>query len=109
MVLENIFFELDSYELRSESKIELDGLADFLRDNPTVSILIGGHTDNLGQAAYNQSLSENRAKSVYSYLVKGGVDASRLKYKGFGMNQPIADNETEEGRAKNRRTEITIL
>lgn len=109
MVLENIFFELDSYDLRAESKIELDGLVDFLRDNPTVSILIGGHTDNLGQAAYNQALSENRAKSVYAYLVKGGVDASRLKYQGFGMNQPIADNDSEAGRAKNRRTEITIL
>ncbi len=109
MVLENIFFELDSYELREESKIELDGLVDFLRVNPAVSILVGGHTDNLGQAAYNQSLSENRAKSVFSYLVNGGVEATRLKYKGFGMNQPIADNETEEGRAKNRRTEITIL
>jgi flagellar motor protein MotB len=70
MVLENIFFELDSYELRAESKIELDGLVNFLRDNPSVSILVGGHTDNLGQAAYNQSLSENRAKSVYSYLVE---------------------------------------
>jgi flagellar motor protein MotB len=109
MVLENIFFELDSYDLRAESKIELDGLVDFLRDNSTVSILIGGHTDNLGQAAYNQSLSENRAKSVYTYLINGGVDASRLKYQGFGMNQPIADNDSEEGRAKNRRTEITIL
>ncbi len=109
MVLENIFFELDSYELRGESKIELDGLVDFLRTNPSVSILIGGHTDNLGHAAYNQSLSENRAKSVFSYLISGGVEASRLKFKGFGMNQPIADNETEEGRAKNRRTEITIL
>jgi flagellar motor protein MotB len=109
MVLENIFFELDSYDLRAESKIELDGLVDFLRDNSTVSILIGGHTDNLGQAAYNQSLSENRAKSVHTYLINGGVDASRLKYQGFGMNQPIADNDSEEGRAKNRRTEITIL
>lgn len=109
MVLENIFFELDSYDLRAESKIELDGLVDFLQENPSVSILIGGHTDNIGQAAYNQALSENRAKSVYAYLVKGGVGASRLKFKGFGMNQPIADNDSEEGRAKNRRTEITIL
>lgn len=109
MVLENIFFELDAYDLRAESKIELDGLVDFLLDNPSVSILIGGHTDNLGQAAYNQALSENRAKSVYAYLVNGGVGATRLKFKGFGMNQPIADNDTEEGRAKNRRTEITIL
>ena len=109
MVLENIFFELDSYDLRDESKIELDGLVEFLIENPDVSILIGGHTDNIGQAAYNQSLSESRAKAVNGYLINKGVDASRLKYKGFGMNQPIADNETEQGRAKNRRTEITIL
>jgi outer membrane protein OmpA-like peptidoglycan-associated protein len=100
MTLENIFFETDSYELRDESKIELEGLISFMKENPEVKILIGGHTDNQGPAAYNQLLSENRAKSVFIYLTK---------YKGFGMNQPIDDNSSIEGRAKNRRTEITVL
>ncbi|MGQ1947118.1 OmpA family protein [Geofilum sp. OHC36d9] len=109
MTLENIFFELNSYSLRGESTSELEGLLEFLSTNPDVKIMIGGHTDNQGRADYNQRLSENRAKAVYQYLVDKGVDASRLKYMGFGMNQPVADNETEEGRAKNRRTEITVL
>ncbi len=109
MTLENIFFETDSYELRDESKIELEGLISFMKENPELKILIGGHTDNQGPAAYNQLLSENRAKSVFIYLTRGGVPQERLKYKGFGMNQPIDDNSSIEGRAKNRRTEITVL
>ncbi|ASB50622.1 OmpA family protein [Alkalitalea saponilacus] len=109
MTLENIFFGIDSYRLESQSKVELDGLVRFLADNKEVRIMIGGHTDNVGNAAYNQRLSENRARSVYNYIIEQGVDTSRLEYKGFGMDQPIADNETESGRAKNRRTEITIL
>jgi outer membrane protein OmpA-like peptidoglycan-associated protein len=89
--------------------VELEGLYSFLRDNPEVRILIGGHTDNQGNAAYNQRLSENRAKSVYNHLVNRGIDAKRLEYKGFGLSMPVADNSTPEGRARNRRTEITIL
>ena len=107
--LENIFFETDSYELKEESLVELEGLYSFLRDNPEVRILIGGHTDNQGNAAYNQRLSENRAKSVYNHLVNRGIDAKRLEYKGFGLSMPVADNSTPEGRARNRRTEVTIL
>lgn len=109
ITLENIFFELDSYELRSDSKIELDGLIEFMRVNIDVKIQIGGHTDNQGKASYNQLLSENRAKEVRNYLVNRGVADSRLEFKGFGMNRPIDDNSTEEGRANNRRTEITVL
>lgn len=109
MTLENIFFETNSYELEQQSKVELNGLVDFMNENPKVRIEIGGHTDNVGQAAYNQVLSENRARSVHSYLVEMGVDKERLLYKGFGMTQPVADNATEAGRARNRRTEITIL
>ena len=109
MTLENIFFETNSFELQAQSKIELDGLVKFLNDNMDVRILIGGHTDNIGQAAYNQRLSESRAESVFKYLVSQGINMNRLQYKGFGMNLPIADNATEDGRAKNRRTEITVL
>lgn len=109
MTLENIFFETNSFELQAQSKIELDGLVKFLKDNKDVRILIGGHTDNVGQAAYNQRLSENRAESVLNYLVLSGISKDRLQFQGFGMNQPVADNTTEAGRAKNRRTEITIL
>jgi outer membrane protein OmpA-like peptidoglycan-associated protein len=109
MTLENIFFETNSFELQSQSLIELDGLVKFINDNKDIRMLIGGHTDNVGQAAYNQQLSENRAKSVYSYIVSQGIKAERLEYKGFGMNVPVSDNKTEEGRARNRRTEITIL
>ncbi len=109
ITLENIFFELDSYELRSDSKIELDGLIEFMKVNKEVKILIGGHTDNQGTASYNQLLSENRAKEVRNYLIERGIESGRLESKGFGLNQPIDDNSTEEGRANNRRTEITVL
>lgn len=109
MILENIFFDTNSYTLQNESKIELDGLVRFLNDNKQVRLLIGGHTDNVGGEEYNQRLSENRARSVYNYLVESDIDNERLQYKGFGMEAPIADNNTDEGRAENRRTEIIIL
>ena len=109
MTLENIFFETDSYELLEASKIELNGLIKFMQDNKNVKILIGGHTDNVGTPAHNQQLSEKRAESVYNYLISNGISADRLQFKGFGMDNPIESNDTEEGRAKNRRTEVTIL
>ncbi len=109
ITLENIFYEVNSYDLQEQSKIELDALVKFMKENKDVKILIGGHTDNVGTVVYNQKLSENRAGSVYKYLIFNGVDQSRLQYQGYGPNQPIATNTTEEGRAKNRRTEITIL
>ena len=109
VVLDNVFFELDSYELRNESKAELDRLIRFLNDNPDVNIEIGGHTDNQGSAAYNEELSENRARSVLNYLVEEGqIESGRISYKGYGETQPIATNDTEEGRAQNRRTEFRI-
>jgi outer membrane protein OmpA-like peptidoglycan-associated protein len=80
-----------------------------LRDNPTVKIQLEGHTDNVGTAADNQKLSENRAKAVVAYLTGKGVAPARLMAKGFGATRPVADNKTEEGRAQNRRTELKIL
>lgn len=108
-VLNNIFFETDKYALGELSYVELLKLENFLNDNPIVRIMICGHTDNVGSAGYNQVLSENRAKSVYDYLIEHGIDPDRLEYKGFGLTQPVSDNDTEEGRALNRRTEVLIL
>ena len=108
VVLKNIFFELDSYELKPKSKAELSKLIEFLNDNPNVKIELGGHTDNQGTRQHNITLSDNRAKTVYTYLIDNGVDASRLTYKGYGFDKPIATNKTKEGRAKNRRTEFKV-
>ena len=107
--LNDIYFAYGSYELTDVSKIILNGFFDFLKAHPTMKVSINGHTDNISGAEFNQTLSENRAKSVYNYLVNKGVDASRLSYKGYGLTKPIASNKTEEGRAKNRRTEFVII
>ncbi|GAF04259.1 OmpA family protein [Saccharicrinis fermentans] len=109
VVLNNIFYETDSYELKSESEVELKKLLLFLEENSHTKIQILGYTDNVGAISYNQKLSMLRAKQVYQYLVDEGVDAQRLSYKGEGMNHPIDNNDTEEGRAKNRRTEMKIV
>lgn len=109
VILNNIFFDTNSFELKTESLSELDKLVDFMTLNPTLKIEISGHTDNVGNDQANQVLSENRAKSVYQYLISNKVDASRLVYKGYGETQPIAPNDTDEGRQKNRRTEFKIV
>lgn len=109
IVLKNIFYETDSYELDARSIVELTKLTDFLNLNETLVIEISGHTDNVGTSSYNQSLSENRAKSVYNYLIKAGISESRLTFKGYGETQAVASNDTESGRSENRRTEIKII
>jgi outer membrane protein OmpA-like peptidoglycan-associated protein len=109
VVLNNIFFEFDSYRLKNESIVELNKLYDFLVSNPSLKIEIGGHTDNTGSIDYNQRLSDNRAKSVVDYLLGKGIDKPRLTSHGYGESQPVASNETEEGKALNRRTEFKIL
>lgn len=108
VVLKNIFFETAKFDLKPESKVELDKLNRFLTDNPTVSIEIAGHTDNQGTEASNKTLSQNRANAVLDYLVKAGISATRLTAKGYGSTAPIADNATESGRSQNRRTEFVI-
>ncbi|MCC8427003.1 OmpA family protein [Mucilaginibacter sp. UR6-11] len=108
VILKNIFFDTNKYDLERESRAELQKLIEFLALNPTVHIEISGHTDNVGNDELNQKLSENRAKSVYNYLLSGKVDPARLVYKGYGKTQPIAPNITDEDRAKNRRTEFKI-
>jgi outer membrane protein OmpA-like peptidoglycan-associated protein len=107
-VLKNIFYESGSKELNSSSEVELDKLVELMKENPTLRIQINGHTDAVGKAADNLSLSNGRAQAVVDYLAKKGVQPARLSFKGFGSTLPIADNNTEEGRAKNRRTELKV-
>lgn len=109
VILKNVFFETDSYLLRDESKIELNKVVKMLKENPSIRIEIGGHTDNTGSAEHNQQLSENRAKSVADFLTASSINASRILWKGYGFNVPVASNDTPEGRAQNRRTEMKIV
>ena len=109
MTLKNIFFDFDKATLKKQSFIELNHVAQFMRENPTVRIELSGHTDYKGSDEYNMTLSTDRAKAALEYLAKKGVPRSRMEYKGYGKTQPIADNKTEEGRAINRRTEIMII
>ena len=109
IMLDNVLFETDSYQLIKSSFSELDALIDYLQKNPKVKIHIEGHTDNVGDKEYNQELSQNRAKEVCNYLQDRGVSPKRLTYKGYGESSPITTNKTEEGRSKNRRTSFVIL
>lgn len=108
-ILNNIFFKFNSFELLPQSFVELDRMASFINGSASIKFEIGGHTDNVGETAYNQQLSEKRAKAVYDYLVSHGVDATRLSYKGYGESLPIGDNSTAEGRETNRRTELKVV
>ena len=109
VILRNVFFDTDKFDLKDESKTELKKLIALLNEQKNLKIEIGGHTDNTGNKKANQILSQNRAKAVYQYLVNNGIAAARLSYKGYGDTKPIADNKTEEGRSQNRRTEFTIV
>jgi outer membrane protein OmpA-like peptidoglycan-associated protein/tetratricopeptide (TPR) repeat protein len=109
VILKNIFFDTNRFDINPDSQPELQKLIDFLTVNPTLRIEISGHTDNVGNDQANQTLSENRAKAVYDYLVNHRVNAARLIYKGYGKTQPIAGNDTEDGRSQNRRTEFKII
>ena len=102
-----VLFDFDSAEIKSEAYPMLDEASDILKKNPDLKVQIDGHTDNTGPAAYNMTLSERRANVVMEYFISKGVDAKRLTTKGFWFTKPAASNETEEGRAKNRRVELT--
>ncbi len=106
--INDIYFGFNSFGLTDASRAVLDQLIDFLKENPTIAIQIQGHTDNIGNDAANLKLSDDRAHSVYDYLVEQGIEAGRLTYNGYGKSMPVADNLTEEGRAKNRRTVFVI-
>ncbi len=109
VVLRNIFFDTGKSELRVESTSELLRLVKLLNENPTLKIEISGHTDNVGDAKINQTLSEIRALSVLNFLVANGISKSRLASKGYGSSQPLDSNDSEAGRQNNRRTEFKIL
>lgn len=108
VVLENIFFGFNSFELGEKSKTELEQVLAFLRLNPTVQVEIAGHTDNVGSEAYNLTLSKKRALSVTDYLIQAGVDKGRVTPKGYGSQKPIKNNDSEENRQQNRRIEFRI-
>jgi outer membrane protein OmpA-like peptidoglycan-associated protein len=108
VVLNNIFFEFDSYELKTESEIELKKVVEFMKQNPTVRIEISGHTDTIGSEEYNLQLSENRANEIAEFLSKY-IDGSRIKAVGYGSSKPISSNKTEQGRRKNRRSELRVI
>ena len=109
MRLDNIFFELNSYELKDESVTELNKVIKFMETNPFLVIEIGGHTDNSGSESYNLDLSEQRAQSVKNALVQRGLPSRRIQTKGYGMYVPLNDNSSEEEKAINRRTELKII
>lgn len=109
MKLSNVFYEVDSWNLKNESKSELNNLVNLLTENKELSLEIGGYTDSTGSDDYNQVLSGKRALSVVTYLINKGISSDRLKYKGYGNKFPAGDNVTEEGRKLNRRTEAKVI
>ena len=109
VILRNVFFETDQFNLKEESKIELGKLSDFLVKNSALKIELSGHTDNVGDKKHNQILSESRAKSVLEYLSANGIAKERLTSKGYGDAKPVVPNDSEEHRQMNRRTEFKIV
>ncbi len=109
IVLNNIFYDFDKATLKSESTSELDKMIGLMKENPALKVEIASFTDNKGSAEYNAKLSQARAQSVVDYLITNGIDKGRLVAKGYGKDNPIATNDTDEGRQMNRRTEFKIL
>ncbi|MBR4497468.1 MAG: OmpA family protein [Bacteroidales bacterium] len=109
IVLRNVFFDTDKSTLKPMSYTELDKLVEILNNNPKMKIEIGGHTDNVGTKTYNQKLSQSRAEAVVNYLISKNISKDRLDFKGYGMDEPIASNDTADGRAQNRRVEFKII
>ena len=108
-VLQNCNFETGKADLKPESYPVLDELVDYLKRKEEEKIELGGHTDNVGKADANMVLSTNRANTVRAYLLMKGISPDRVVAKGYGMTEPIAENDTAEGRALNRRTEVKII
>ena len=109
IILKNIFFDTKKFDLKPESISELDKIVLLLNDNPKLKIQISGYTDNVGIAKDNLLLSNNRAKGVVGYLLSKGITVTRLSYKGFGATKPLAENNSETGKALNRRTELSVI
>jgi OOP family OmpA-OmpF porin len=107
-VLRGINFAFDSAQIGAEAEPVLDVAAQELRDNPDVRVEVAGHTDSVGDEAYNEGLSQRRAAAVADYLAGKGIDRSRLDTAGYGESSPVADNSTADGRAQNRRVELNV-
>jgi len=107
--LDRVYFDFGKATLRPESFPELEELVDFMKNRETIRIEIAGHTDNVGKDTDNLKLSQQRAETIRNYVLKKGIQPARIIAKGYGATLPIADNSTEEGRQKNRRTEVKIL
>lgn len=107
--LQNVLFESGKSTLKNQAQTDLDNLVEYLQNKPSIHIQIIGHTDSVGNDEANLQLSKDRALAVKTYLVLKGIDSTRLETDGKGEMQPIASNETEAGKQKNRRTEIIIL
>ena len=108
-VLENVYFDHDKATLKPESVEALDGLVAAMKGNPKMQIEIAGHTDNTGSDAYNLTLSLKRAQAVVKYLYDHDIEKQRAYPKGYGERSPMATNDTDEGRQKNRRTEVRVI
>jgi outer membrane protein OmpA-like peptidoglycan-associated protein len=109
ITLRNVFYRTDSFSLDPYSRVELDKVVEMMEKNPALVIEIGGHTDNTGTDSHNIMLSGRRAEESMNYLASKGITSERISSKGYGMDEPVASNDTEEGKAKNRRTELKIL
>lgn len=107
--LKNIYFDFDKTTLKKESFVELNKVVDFLKQNPMVEIEIAGHTDSKGSDEYNLNLSQGRSQSVVDYIISQGISDSRLTAHGYGETKPIDTNDTDDGRANNRRVEFTVI
>ena len=106
--MDDVLFDFDKSNVKPEAGAILDRLVAFMNENKDKKVSLAGHTDSIGTEAYNLRLSERRVNSVKDYVVKKGVDSSRISGQGFGESKPIADNKTAEGRSKNRRVEIKV-
>ncbi len=104
-----INFDFDKADIKPDSRPIIDEIVKLLRNNPSLSLAVEGHTDNIGTPAYNKKLSDARAKSVVAAVTAGGIEAPRLRAAGYGQEKPIADNASDEGRAKNRRVELVKM
>ena len=109
LLLTNVFYEVDSWQINEESFSELNNVVKLLTENKDIVMEIGGHTDSTGSGEYNMTLSEKRALSVVNYLISKGINSDRLQHKGYGNTQPIGDNNTNEGRQLNRRTVAKVV
>ncbi len=108
-IISNILFDFNKYQIKSDAFSELNIIAEVMQKNPSLKIMIQGHTDNIGSKAYNQKLSVERAKAAKQYLVKKGVAPNRLMTEGFGFSRPVASNATPQGRALNRRVQFSLI